>query len=598
MFRTILLVLVASLILTTGCSQSIECPGTNVLLISIDTCRADRTSPYGFEDVETLTLQALAEEGVLFEDAHTPVPLTTPAHSSLLTGWHPARHGVRDNASYTLNKEALTLAEIFQQNDYATAGFVATLLLSRQRGMAQGFDTFDDEFPPKSFSGFMPTVERSGEEIQQSVIDWLETNERNPFFLFVHLYDPHLPYNPPSPWKEAYRTHPYAGEIAYADYNIGKILAWMVEHDILKDTLVVLVADHGESLWEHHEMAHGMFLYESAMHVPFIIRLPDRVRSRNLSGARVQGTVTLLDVMPTILELEGIECPEVDGTSLVPCLKGEKQQSEFLFAETMYPLFFNWSPLFAVRDYPWKFILAPEPELYNLAEDPEEMNNLYNEDHPEVERLRPILEDEIAYLEESAHVASINPEKMNTLVSLGYVAGGTLGDATVEQLPDPKSKTRVYILIDEAISKMARGDLAGAEDQFLKAAELDPENPSPYLNLGDIYSRRQQWEEALFYTEKTLHLSPHNLWARVQLAGVLIELDRLDEARGRLLKIRKEYPLCAMAHFGLGRIAEAEKDYSEAIRWFSETLHLMPTMPGLRERIDKNREKLAESAKT
>ncbi len=596
MFRNGTLAAIALFILGAGCSNSVKCPGTNVLLISIDTCRADRTSPYGFEHIETLTLDALAEEGILFEDAHTPVPLTAPAHSSLFTGWHPARHGVRDNASYTLNEEALTLAEVFQSNGYATAGFVATLLLSRQRGMAQGFDTFDDEFDSRKFVGFIPTVERTAEEIQQSTIQWLKENDRYPFFLFVHFYDPHLPYNPPSPWKEAYRDRPYAGEIAYVDYHIGQILAWMLEQGILENTLVVLVGDHGESLWEHHEMAHGMFLYDCTMHVPFILRLPDSVRTRKLSGARVNGTVTLLDVMPTILELEGIECPEVDGVSLVPCLMGHEQQRNILFAETMYPLFFNWSPLFSVRDYPWKFILAPEPELYNLAEDPAEETNLYEDDHPEVRRLQPMLEDEIAYLEESTHVASIKPEKMNTLVSLGYVAGGTLNGATVEQLPDPKSKTRIYMLIDEALAKLGRGDLAGAEEQFLKAAELDPENPSPYLNLGDIYSRRHEWEKALLYTEKTLDLSPHNLWARVQRAGVLIELGRLQEAQERLLVIRKEYPLCAMAHFGLGRIAEEEENYPQAIRWFSETFRLMPTMPGLRDRIDKIRDKMTNPA--
>ena len=595
MFRILFSIWMALLIVCVGCSQSVQCPGTNVLLVSIDTCRADRTSPYGYEDVKTPTLNALANEGILFEEAITPVPLTLPAHCSLFTGWHPARHGVRDNANYMLESDALTLAEIFQENGYATAGFVATMLMSRQRGLDQGFDTFSDEFPPKAYYALVPTVERKAENIEAAVIEWLETNDRFPFFLFVHFYDPHLPYAPPSPWSKEYRHRPYVGEIAYVDYHLGQILVWMQEHDILKDTLVVVLSDHGESLWEHHEMAHGMFLYDCTLHVPLIVRLPDSVRSSHLEGARISGAVSLLDVMPSILELENLPCPELDGTSFVPSLIGERRGVRPIYVESMYPLFFNWSPLYAIRDHPWKFILAPESELYNLVDDPKEENNLYAEDHPEVMRLKPMLEEEIAQLEGTVHVAGFQPQRGEVLASLGYVAGGTIDHATFSQLPDPKSKTRIYVLIDQGLSKMAQGNLTGAELSFLEAAKQDPENPSPYLNLGEIYGRLRDWPKALLFTQRTLDLAPDNLWARVQLANILIETKRYDEARERLLRIRREYPLCAMVQFGLGRIAEAAEKYDEALRWYSETLKLMPTMPGLRDRMRQTQEKMTRA---
>ena len=275
----------------------------------------------GYSRRTTPVIDSVARRGILFENALTPAPLTLPAHSSLLTGWYPARHGVRDNANYTLANEAVTLAEVFQGNGYATAGFVATMLLSRQRGIAQGFDTFDDKFPAIAFRAGTPTVERRAEEIEKSVVQWLETNKRFPFFLFVHFYDPHVPYAPPLPWSQEYRSRPYDGEIAYVDYQLGQIVVWMQDHGLLKNTLIVVMSDHGESLWEHNEMAHGMFLYNCTLHVPLIIRLPDSVRSSDLEGARVQGAVSLVDVMPSILDLEGLPCPDVDGTSFVPIQK-------------------------------------------------------------------------------------------------------------------------------------------------------------------------------------------------------------------------------------------------------------------------------------
>ena len=586
---------IAVLVICVGCSGSIQCPGTNVLLVSIDTCRADRTSPYGYDKIETPTLDTLAKAGILFEEAITPVPLTGPAHASLLTGWHPARHGVRDNANYTLSTDARTLAEIFQANGYATAGFVATMLLSRQRGFDQGFDTFSDDFPPTTYFSMVPTPDRRAEDIGKAVIEWLEDNDRFPFFLFVHFYDPHLPYAPPSPWSTTYRQRPYDGEIAYTDYHLGQILVWMQEHGILKDTLAVVTADHGESLWEHHEMAHGIFLYDCALHVPLIVRLPDRVRPPQLEGARVRGAVNLLDIVPSILELEGIPCPDVDGTSFVPCLMGKRREIRLIYAESLYPLFFNWSPLHAIRDYPWKFILAPEPELYNLADDAKEEKNLYSEDHPEVKRLKPMLEEEITRLEGSTHVAEFQPQQAEILASLGYAAGGTIDSATLPQLPDPKTKTRIYVLIDEGLTKMARGDFRGAETNFIEAAKQDPENPSPYLNLGDIYGSQQQWAKALLCTQRTLDLAPNNLWARIQMAVILMEMKRYDEARERLLRIREEQPRCAIVQFSLGRIAEAGGKYEEALQWYSETLKLMPNMSGLRQRMREAQEKMASA---
>ncbi|HPA46591.1 MAG TPA: sulfatase-like hydrolase/transferase [bacterium] len=573
----------ALLLISGGCSRSVHCPKANVLLVSIDTCRADHTSPYGYPGTETLTLAALASEGILFEEAFTPVPLTLPAHSSLFTGWYPARHGVRDNANYMLTDDAVTLAEVLQQNGYATAGFVAVMLLSRQRGIAQGFDLFDDNFSASAYGAGKPNVERNAEEIGTAAINWLQTNKRSPFFLFVHFYDPHIPYTPPSPWDGDYAERPYDGEIAYVDYQLGQLIVWMQKNGLLENTLIVVMSDHGESLWEHHEMAHGMFLYNCTLHVPLIMRLPDTARTSQLEGARVKGTVNLIDVMPTILDLVELPCPEMDGVSFLPCLSGEQHEVGPIFAESMYPLFFNWSPLYAIYQPPWKYILAPEQELYNLEEDPKEEKNLYSEEHPKVAELKPILQEEMARLEEQSHVAGLKPEKTEILGTLGYVSGGTIRNTTLSNLPDPKSRTRVYVLIDEGLAQMAKGEMGAAEFSFLQASKQDPENPSPYLNLGEIYARQRQWAKALLYTQRTLDLAPDNLWAQLQMANILIEAERYDEARNRFLAIRQDFPLLSSAQFGLGRIAEAEGNLEEALHWYSEALRITPNLPGLRD---------------
>lgn len=381
----------------------------NVLLITLDTMRADRLPAYGFQGVDTPVLDRIAAEGTIFEEAFAAAPLTLPSHASLFTGIYPPRLGVRDNAGAPLGREFTTLAELLRAQGLETAAFVASAVLAPGRGVEQGFDLYSAGTAGRCPG--IPTRRRAGEVVDEATA-WLRDHDSEPFFTWIHLFDTHRPYDLPDDYKDRH-FDPYLAAIQYEDAQIARLIAHLESRGVLKDTLIVVVGDHGESLGDHGEEAHGIFLYQEALRVPFIMRGPGVPVSRSTSVAR------LVDLTPTVLDLFGITASGVDGVNL---LGGQQHAASEVYAESMYPLRFGWAPLRSLRADRYKFIDAPRAELYDLAADPGEERNVLK-DHPTVvdamrRRLRSFDSSErpLAAANEQTEKAVLE-----RIASLGYV---------------------------------------------------------------------------------------------------------------------------------------------------------------------------------
>ncbi len=575
--------------------------GKNVLLVSIDTCRADHMQPYSEDYAQTPSMLSMAQDGVWFEDAVTSVPLTLPSHCTILTGLHPMRHGVRDNYNNALSDDAVTLAELFQESGYATAGMIGSIIISRREGLDQGFDYYDDQFMKEDFQVMQPIVERKADRVVGSALSWLKKHTDDeadkPFFMFVHFYDPHMMYQPPAPYDEQYADNPYDGEIAYTDHCLGRLIDFLKQQDLYDDLLIVLVGDHGEALGEHKETTHGLFLYEEAVRVPFIIKLPEDDK-RPVNKASKQ-SVSLEDVTPTLIELCGLGPVDTTGVSLAPWLVDDARIKERnIVLETQYPLVYNWSPMYGLRNASWKYIHTPIPELYNLVSDPDEMINLIAAPDTPLESMKQELEDRLVDMAQAVSLASdmqITPDRVEMLASLGYAAGGRSPGiiSPEEQLPDVKEKLDVYLLVDNGLGMMARGFDHKSIELFLKAIDKDPDNPTPYANLGLAYFKTRQWKKAIQYTKKALELAPQNILANLQLTRIYIRSNYHDKAK-RLLEIMlSDFPKLAEAHFQLGQVYMKKSDYPSALKEYELARKWMPDMPGIDEFIKTAQEGLS-----
>ena len=346
----------------------------NVLLISIDTLRADHLGAYGFPRPTTPHIDAVAREGVLFTDVRTPVPMTLPAHVSMLTGTLPPTHGLRDNLLSRLPEGSSTLAGMLKARGFATGAVVSSFVLDRRFGTSQGFDTYDDRFQAVHKIGDLS--ERKGDEAARLAGEWLGAHKDGPFFLLAHFYDPHDPYDPPEPFASRWKDHPYEGEVAFADHCVGLLLEKLRQLGLLDSTLIVITSDHGEMLGEHGELNHGFFVYEGALRVPLIVRVP------GAQGAprQIHLPVSLIDIVPTVLSLVGAEVPkDVQGVDLSPWLagRGAGGGGRPLYAETVTPTrYYGANSLLAVIADGWKYIETSRPELYDLRRDPAEAVNL------------------------------------------------------------------------------------------------------------------------------------------------------------------------------------------------------------------------------
>lgn len=402
-----------------------------VVIITLDTTRADRLPAYGYMSVSLPALDRLAAEGIVFGQATAVGALTLPAHASLFTGLLPPAHGIRENADPPLATNHVTLAEVLKDDGFRTAAFVGSVVLNADRGLAQGFDHYSDV---GAGDGEPDRRQRRADEVIDGAIRWLEGVGDDRFFLWAHLYDPHRPYDPPPPFRSMH--DPYMGEIAFADSQIGRLLDALRQREVLDRTVVVVVGDHGESLGDHGERDHGIFVYESVLRVPFILRAP------GVAPGRVGEVVRLPDILPTVLDLLGIEAPPVDGVSLVELMRGVRTGLDLeAYAESVYPQRFGWSPLFALRRGHYKFIDAPRPELYDLDADPFEERNVHALYPAVADALRQGLRDiERGPARAVVTGRSVSTETRQALAALGYL-GHSISRADRRerhQLPDPK----------------------------------------------------------------------------------------------------------------------------------------------------------------
>ncbi len=420
----------------------------NVLLITLDTTRADHLGAYGFQSISTPNIDRLAREGVLFEQSTTAAPLTLPAHASLFTGRFPPGHGVRDNVGFVLDPREITMAEIVARDGYRTGAFVGARVLSSDRGLNKGFDTYRDDFhPPAERTQVVPDgLRRRASDVTDEALRWIAGVGSSRFLAWLHFYDAHRPYDLPEPYASAYASRPYDGEIEYMDAQVGRIRAFLDERRLLDSTILIVIGDHGESLGDHSEAAHGIFVYESVIRVPFIIRAP----FERLHGRIVADVTRSVDVLPTLLALLGMRSPvPLEGTSLIPLMTGSVGSLNLeAYSESLYPLrAFGWSELHALRAGRYKVIAAPTPELYDLESDPFEEHNKYNEQRAlgeqMVARLHELQRRSEAYARPERSRVDGEAETAARLASLGYIGRSRSADtsrAIGVPRPDPKDQ--------------------------------------------------------------------------------------------------------------------------------------------------------------
>ena len=407
-------------------------PPASVILITLDTTRADRLPPYD-GGVALPAIEQLARGGVVFDQAIAPAPLTLPSHSSLFTGRIPPEHGARVNG-LTLGGGFPTLAERLRDAGYRTAAFVGSIVLDGGRGLRRGFDVYDEVNDGVGAR----RVRRPANEVVDAALGWLNARDASPFFMWVHLYDAHAPYALPEEPAEGFSGDPYSAAIAFMDSQIARLVQALEDRHELDRTAIVVTADHGESLGEHGERGHGIFVYESALRVPLIVRWP------GIEPRRVADFVQLIDLAPTILALEGLEAPPMDGANLAPALRGRPAGGRTGYAESIFPLQYGWSALRTVRDNRFKLIEAPRPELYDLQADPHELHNLYDTQPAAADRLQAKLRT-FGPVEREPAPAQAGPVR-EQLASLGYVSPSRSPTPTAPPAiwPDPKDMIGVY----------------------------------------------------------------------------------------------------------------------------------------------------------
>ena len=413
-------------VMATGVFLAYDVRPIGVVIITLDTTRADRLSPYGFMDASMPALERLAREGVVFDRATSVAPLTLPAHTSLFTGLFPARHAVRDNSDPALGHEHTTLAEILSSRGFHTGAFVGSAVLDADRGLAQGFEVYRGAVSLHE----APLLQRRADEVITDATRWLDQIAGSPYFLWVHLYDAHRPYDPPEPYRSTI-ADPYIGELLFVDSQIARLLDLLERRKTLERTIVLVAADHGESLGEHGERDHGIFVYDSVVRVPLIIRAP------GFSPRRIPELVRLTDVMPTVVNMLGLPSPATDGVSLMDLMTGRRTHLNLDgYSESLYPQRFGWSAVHALSDGRFKVIDAPRPELYDLERDPFESNNIYDQRGDTAAALYGRL---LAMKANPSATQAASGDLRERLASLGYVGAGPVSNLTNgESAPDPK----------------------------------------------------------------------------------------------------------------------------------------------------------------
>ncbi|MGA9527047.1 MAG: sulfatase-like hydrolase/transferase [Terriglobales bacterium] len=527
----------------------------DVFLITIDTLRADHVGCYGDKDVETPTLDSLAADGVRFTHAYTHSPITNTSHTTILTGLLPSVHGVTD-FGIPLSPQHATWAALLKKRGYQTAAFIGAVILDSNQlspGLDRGFD-FYDNFPAKTDSKERwDRVERRAATVVDHAESWFAhhppgTHSESPRFMWVHLYDPHDPYEPPPPFSDKYAGHLYDGEIAYADSALGHFIATLKKAGAYQDSIIIVVGDHGEGLGEHGEETHGLFLYDSTLHVPLIVKMPEASHHGQVIDAQVRTT----DILPTVLSVTDTPAPaELNGESLLPLINQSDgtQPARSLFGETDYPLRWGWAPLRALREPTAKLIEAPHPEFYDLKADPRELKNIYSSRNAEVANLQSDL------AKWKAKIPAPVPESQST-----------------SNLPDPKDKVEVQNLLHRSMLASDDGRTTESRVYLERAVEIDPESAVALRQLGEMEFASQNYAKAATHLKRALQFRPDDSTAAFELGEALEKTGDHAGSRDALEASLKVLPSQINARLLLGRIYLQLKDAANAEDQFEAAL--------------------------
>ena len=559
----------AACVLAIACSTKRTEPPTatpsarNLVIITIDTLRADHVGAYGYKEAHTPTLDKLAQDGVLFTHAYATAPITLTSHASLMTGRYPPGHGARHNGM-RIDLKTPTLADKLSEAGLATGAFVAAYPLDRRFGLIKGFQTYGDRMPPSRDGRAMN--ERPGHEVIDEALEWLSSHRDRRFFLWVHLFEPHAPYGNPSDRRGLSALQRYDEEIAEADKQAGRLIAALAP--VRHDTVVVAAADHGEAFGEHGEIGHSIFVYDTTLRVPVIVTGPGVP-----AGRRVDDRVALIDVAPTVMRMLGVTPFDVDGIDLHPAFSGSSLPGRDLYAESFAPLLdFGWSPLHALRSDRWKYIDAPKPELYDIVGDADEEHDLSGT-RP---RRMAELHDAVARRSGPAmpDASAIDPEAKARLQALGYTGGS--GGTNRGNRADPKDKK-----VEAArLAQITSGELRGAplERALRDALKSDPDNPQAHLRLGYVLLEANKCKEAGAHFRSAIAAHLPSADAHLGLAGCQTAQRQFDAAIATLRDAERVEPGNPVVTANLGLVLSDSGRPQDAIDPLQRALTIDPDL--------------------
>lgn len=574
-----------------GVSSHKSLRNANVLLITLDTTRADHVGAYGYAAAQTPNVDALARDGVLFEHCITPTAYTLPSHSSIMTGLYPPSHGVRVNGEAALADSNTTLAERLSARGYRTGAFVAAFVLDGRWGLSQGFQNYDDHFkigPDQRLD--LARVQRPANQVVDAALRWLDQPSSQPFFAWVHLYDAHFPYDPPEPFRSRFATSDpkslYDGEIAFADSQVGRLLEWLRRKGVDDNTIVVISGDHGEGLGSHGESEHGYYIYDYAVRVPLIVRVPHR-------KGRVADQVRTVDIAPTIMNLvTGETLKDVDGASLLPLIDGRKETTpRYAYSESLaVKLQYGWSALYGLRTNDYKYIQAPRSELYDLKDDPGEAVNRLDE----MRRVALQLRDELARVREATskrapktQEANIDNETMKKLASLGYLGGGSTSFAARDDkdLADPKDKMHLFDSVGYAARLISENNYKEAARVLEIVLKDDPHVPQAQLLLVSAYRQTGRTAKAKEVLDAYLKADPNNMHALIAMAEILQEQGQDDDVLAICRRAIAADARNARAYEVMADVYMARSDHRAALPLLRKVVEIQPKLTRSRNNL-------------
>ena len=547
----------------------------NVILFTLDTQRVDYISAYKQGKAETPNIDSVANEGVLFEKCISQTPLTLPSHTSILSGTYPLYHQVRDNGGFQVPDSLEMVSEVLKAHGFTTSAFIASYVLHSKWGINQGFDLYSDGFDLSKYESIsLGNVQKRADEVLGNARKWLLENKDKKFFTWIHLYDPHTPYDPPSPFKEKYPDRPYRGEVEYMDQQLGLFFDFLKKEGLYDKCLILMAGDHGESLGQHGENTHGFFIYEPTVHVPLIIRAPFAFPVR-----KVANFAELIDLAPTILDALEISIPpSYQGESLLGLMFGAKERKKNVaYTESYYPrLHYGWSELKAYYyNKTWKYILAPRDELYDIQKDKWEKENLALKESAQARRVKERLQSFVEKGSQDARhpgeAANVDKEDLQKLAALGYLT--TFVNTTGKtDLPDPKGKVHIFNNLAKAKDFLADEKYDEAIGILEKIIEENPQIVDGILQLGNVYSKKGMSEEALKCFYRVLEQKPDYHAAMINVVNSLTKLGRLDKGIEEVNRFLKTFSSDQGLLNELGNIYFLQKEYDKSLEIYTKSL--------------------------